>query len=143
MHIAAVLASKGSTEVATISPQSTIQELVDLLAAWDIGAAVVSDDGARVLGIISERDVVRLLSGGQASLDGLVGDVMTVEVSVCETQDTLEDLMRLMTEQRIRHVPVVHDGQLAGLVSIGDAVKARMSDLEFERDQLSTYVSGG
>jgi CBS domain-containing protein len=143
MHIAAVLASKGSTEVATISPQSTIQELVDLLAAWDIGAAVVSDDGARVLGIISERDVVRLLSGGQASLDGRVGDVMTVEVSVCETQDTLEDLMRLMTEQRIRHVPVVHDGQLAGLVSIGDAVKARMSDLEFERDQLSTYVSGG
>jgi len=143
MHIAAVLASKGSAEVATISPQATIQELVDLLAEWDIGAAVVSKDGAEVLGIISERDVVRLLSGGQSSLDARVGDVMTVEVSVCESGDTLEDLMRLMTEQRIRHVPVVHEGKLAGLVSIGDAVKARMSDLEFERDQLSTYVSGG
>jgi CBS domain-containing protein len=142
MHIAAVLASKGSTDVATISPQATIQQLVDLLAEWDIGAAVVSDDGAQVLGIISERDVVRLLSGGQSSLDARVGDVMTVEVSVCDSHDTIEDLMRLMTEQRIRHVPVVREGRLAGLVSIGDAVKARMSDLEFERDQLSTYVSG-
>lgn len=142
MRIADVLRSKGSTTVETISPQSTVQQLVDVLAEHNIGATVVSSDGEHLLGIVSERDVVRLMHDGQPSLDAAVGDVMTTDVHVCEPQDSLEDVMRLMTERRIRHVPVVADGRLAGMVSIGDAVKARMSELEFERDQLSTYVSG-
>lgn len=143
MHIADVLASKGSSSVTTIAAGASVQQLVDLLAEHGIGAAVVSDDGEHVLGIVSERDVVRMLSGGQSSLDASVGDVMTTEVSVCEPEDSIEDLMRMMTDQRIRHVPVVRDDRLAGMVSIGDVVKARMSELEFERDQLNTYVSGG
>jgi CBS domain-containing protein len=143
VHIADVLASKGSSAVTTIAAGASVQQLVDLLAEHGIGAAVVSDDGEQVLGIVSERDVVRMLSGGQASLQASVGEVMTTEVSVCEPEDSLEDLMRMMTDQRIRHVPVVRDDRLAGMVSIGDVVKARMSELEFERDQLNTYVSGG
>ena len=143
MHISDVLASKGSASVQTINPQATLQQLVDLLVEHRIGAAVVSDDGEHVLGIISERDVVRALAGGQSALDASVGDVMTVDVYVGEPEDSMEDLMRAMTDRRIRHVPVLRNGRLAGLVSIGDAVKARMSDLEFERDQLNTYVRGG
>ncbi len=143
MHISDVLASKGSASVQTITPQATLQQLVDLLVEHRIGAAVVSDDGEHVLGIISERDVVRALAGGQSALDASVGDVMTVDVYVGEPEDSMEDLMRAMTDRRIRHVPVLRNGRLAGLVSIGDAVKARMSDLEFERDQLNTYVRGG
>lgn len=143
MRIADVLRSKGSTTVETISAQSTVQQLIDLLVDRNIGATVVSDDGEQLLGIVSERDVVRLLRGGQPSLEATVGDVMTTDVHVCEPEDSLEDLMRLMTERRIRHVPIVSGGRLAGLVSIGDAVKARMSELEFERDQLNTYVTGG
>jgi CBS domain-containing protein len=143
LHIADVLASKGSASVQTIGPQATLQQLVDLLVEHRIGAAVVSDDDDHVLGIISERDVVRALAGGQSALDAHVGDVMTVDVTVCEPEDDIEDLMRAMTDRRIRHIPVVRDGRLAGMVSIGDAVKARMSDLEFERDQLNTYVRGG
>lgn len=143
MRIADVLSSKGSTTVETISPQATVQQLVDVLVEHNIGATVVSDDGEQLLGIVSERDVVRLLRGGQGALEATVGEVMTTDVHVCEPEDSLEDLMRLMTERRIRHVPIVSDGRLAGLVSIGDAVKSRMSDLEFERDQLNTYVTGG
>ena len=143
VHVADVLRSKGSNTVQTISPQATVQQLVDVLAERNIGATVVSDDGERVLGIISERDVIRLLRSGGGSLQAAVGDVMTTDVHVCEPKDSIEDLMRVMTDRRVRHVPVLTDGRLAGLVSIGDAVKARMSDLEFERDQLSTYVTGG
>ncbi len=142
MRIADVLRSKGSTTVETVRPQATVQQLVDELVEHNIGATVVSDDGEQVLGIVSERDVVRLLRDGRAPLDTIVADVMTTEVHVCEPEDSLEDVMRLMTDQRIRHVPVVTNGRLAGLVSIGDAVKARMSELEFERDQLTTYVTG-
>ncbi len=142
MRVADVLKSKGSNDVHTIRPRASVQQLVDLLVEHNIGATVVSEDGEQLAGIISERDVVRLLHDGDTSLQTSVGDVMTTELHVCEPSDSLDDLMRLMTEQRIRHVPVVREGRLAGLVSIGDAVKARMGELEFERDQLSGYVTG-
>jgi CBS domain-containing protein len=142
VRIKDVLESKGGTAVATIRPEATIAELIETLADHNVGALVVSDDGRHVAGIVSERDVVRQLREGAGALDALVSDVMTTDVHVCEPQDSLNDLMRQMTEQRVRHIPVVIDGEMAGLVSIGDAVKARISELEFERDQLNQYVAG-
>jgi CBS domain-containing protein len=140
MRIKDVLESKGSTTVITIAPGATVRELVDLLATHNIGAVVVSEDGAAPAGIVSERDVVRRVTE-DGLMDRPVSEIMTTEVQVCEPGDLLDDLMGLMTEHRIRHVPVLDDGVLIGLVSIGDAVKVRMRELEFERDQLNDYVT--
>ena len=142
MRIKDVLKNKGGTDVVTIRAEATLAELIDTLTEHNFGALVVSDDGRHVDGIVSERDVVRRLREGPQALDALVSDVMTTDVHVCEPQDSLDDLMRQMTNARVRHIPVVIDGRLAGLVSIGDAVKARISELEFERDQLNQYVAG-
>ncbi len=137
-----MLHSKGSDAVETIAPDAPVRELVDRLAEANVGALVVSEDGATALGIVSERDVVRQLHQDPGVLDRPVSAIMTADIQVCEPEDTLESLMATMTEHRIRHVPVVRDGRLAGMVSIGDAVKQRMSQLEFERDQLNQYVTG-
>ncbi len=142
MRIKDVLESKGATTVVTIRPEATIAELIETLAEHNVGALVVSDDGRHVAGIVSERDVVRRLTDGAEALDVLVSDVMTTDVHVCEPHDSLDDLMRQMTVRRVRHIPVVIESELAGLVSIGDAVKARIGELEFERDQLNQYVAG-
>jgi CBS domain-containing protein len=142
VRIKDVLRNKGGTEVVTIRAEATLAELIETLTEHNFGALVVSDDGRRVDGIVSERDVVRRLRQGPDALDALVSDVMTTDVHVCEPQDSLDDLMRQMTNARVRHIPVVIDGVLAGLVSIGDAVKARIGELEFERDQLNQYVAG-
>lgn len=142
MRIKDVLKNKGGTDVVTIRAEATLAELIETLTEHNFGALVVSDDGRRVDGIVSERDVVRRLRQGADALDALVSEVMTTDVHVCEPQDSLDDLMRQMTNARVRHIPVVIDGELAGLVSIGDAVKARISELEFERDQLNQYVAG-
>ena len=142
MHIHDVLQSKGSNEVETIAPDAPVRDLVSRLAERNIGALVVSSDGETALGIVSERDVVRQLPNGADILDAPVSSIMTSDIQVCDLDDSLEQLMATMTEHRIRHVPVVRDGKLAGLVSIGDAVKQRMSQLEFERDQLDRYVTG-
>jgi CBS domain-containing protein len=142
MHIHDVLQSKGSTAVETIAPDATVRDVVTRLAELNIGALVVSEDGRTPLGIVSERDVVRHLPSGDDALDAQVSAIMTPDIQVCDLDDSLESLMATMTEHRIRHVPVVRDGKLAGIVSIGDAVKQRMSQLEFERDQLDRYVTG-
>ncbi len=142
MRIKDVLESKGGTSVVTIRPDATVTELIEQLTEHNVGALVVSEDGETVAGIVSERDVVRRIRDGAAALEHLVSDVMTAEVHVCKPSDSLDDLMRMMTLRRVRHIPVVTDGRLAGLVSIGDAVKARISELEFERDQLNQYVAG-
>lgn len=142
MRIKDVLESKGSGAVTTIRSDATLTELIATLTEHNVGALVVSDDGDSVDGIVSERDVVRRMAAGPAAMDGRVADVMTSEVHVCAPADSLDDLMRAMTQRRIRHIPVVVDGRLTGLVSIGDAVKARIGELEFERDQLNQYVSG-
>jgi CBS domain-containing protein len=140
MLIVTMLHAKGDF-VATVRPTATIRELLDTLAEHRIGAAVVSADG-EIDGIVSERDIVRHLSAaGGALLDHPVSSIMTAEVITCRRETTVEDLMRVMTDRRIRHVPVVDDeGALVGIVSIGDVVKSRISELESERDDLVGYI---
>ncbi len=138
-----VLASKGSDTVFTVTPDATIAELLDVLADHDVGALVVSDDGVTVLGIVSERDVVRKLRGLDDARSAAVSSIMTTDLRVCSPDDSFESLMATMTEHRVRHVPVLADGELVGVLSIGDAVKHRMDQLAFERDQLTSYVAGG
>lgn len=143
MRIKDVLAAKAAGPVVTIGPRSSVRDLIRVLTEHNIGAVVVSDGDGAVDGIVSERDVVRQLADGPGVLDATVDTIMTTDVAVCRPSDSLDDLMRLMTLRRIRHVPVVDDSQLRGLVSIGDAVKTRIGELEFERDQLNQYVAGG
>ncbi|MGJ9413807.1 CBS domain-containing protein [Aeromicrobium sp. CF4.19] len=144
MRVSDVLSSKGSTHVHTIAPEATVAELLDAMAEHNIGALVVSDNGTTMLGIVSERDVVRKLRAVEQARSATVESIMTTDVHQCRPDDEFNTLMVTMTEQRVRHVPVVSDdGRLIGVLSIGDAVKHRMEQLEFERDQLNSYVSGG
>ena len=140
MKIKDVIQHKASQAVVTISPEATVRELVALLAEHNVGALVVSEDGERVAGIVSERDVVRRLHQDATVLDHAVSAIMTADVRTCGGDDGLTELMQTMTEHRIRHVPVVADGRLTGIISIGDVVKNRIGELEFERDQLDHYV---
>ena len=115
-----------------------------MLTEHNVGALVVSRDGASVLGIVSERDVVRRIAAdGTGSLEELVSDVMTADVMTATPDDSVESVMRIMTENRIRHVPVVVEDQLVGIISIGDVVKNRMDELEVERESLIGYIHSG
>jgi CBS domain-containing protein len=143
MRITEVLAAKKLHEVVTVRPDATVRELVELLSRHNVGALVVSTDGSSVDGIVSERDVVRHLHDDDHVLAASVSSIMSAPVRTCAGSDTVDEVMALMTERRFRHVPVVKDGLLTGIVSIGDVVKSRMQDLEFERDQLGSYVHGG
>jgi CBS domain-containing protein len=127
----------------TINPDATVSDLLAGLAGHNIGAmVVVGPDG--VVGIVSERDVVRQLHAHGASvLSRPVSKIMTSVVSTCSKSDTVDSLTRLMTENRVRHVPVVEDGNLIGIVSIGDVVKTRMEELEAEHEQLQSYITQG
>jgi CBS domain-containing protein len=140
MLIVTVLRAKGDF-VATIPPTATVRDLLGLLAEQRIGAAVVTSQDA-IVGIVSERDVVRRLADDAGGLlDRQVAEIMTVDVVTCSKETSVEDLARTMTERRIRHVPVVDaDGALVGIVSIGDVVKSRISELEGERDDLVGYI---
>jgi len=141
MRISEVLRRKGG-EVATIEPEATVRHLLTLLAERNIGAVVVSTDGTTIEGIVSERDIVRRLGEqGAGLLDQPVSSIMTATVRTCAPGDRVEDLRATMTEHRIRHVPVVRDGRLAGIVSIGDVVKSAIAELESEREQLVDYIS--
>jgi CBS domain-containing protein len=142
MRIADVLRNKGSA-VATISPDTTVTELLAGMAQHNIGAMIVmGSDG--LLGIVSERDVVRRLNERGADLLKLpVSEIMTTVVVTCAPGDAVDSLTALMTEHRVRHVPVIENGQLAGIVSIGDVVKTRMDELKSEREQLQTYITQG
>ncbi|MGN6782365.1 MAG: CBS domain-containing protein [Marmoricola sp.] len=140
MKISDVVAAKPSREVVTIAPDASVRELVSLLAEHGIGAVVVSEDGAAVRGIVSERDVVRRLVADESVLAGPVSAIMTGAVRCVEPTETLDEVRRLMTEHRIRHLPIVAEDRLLGIVSIGDVVKAHIDQLQFERDQLDSYV---
>ncbi|MGB3761967.1 MAG: CBS domain-containing protein [Ornithinimicrobium sp.] len=140
MRIHEVLRRKGST-VATVQPQATVSDLVELLAEKGIGSVVVSNDGDDVAGIVSERDIVRgLRESGSELLEQPVSAIMTTDVHRCVPEDDLETLARTMTEHHIRHLPVVVEGRLRGIVSIGDIVKSRIDELQGERDQLVGYL---
>jgi len=141
MQISAVLAGKPGG-VVTLPPQTTVRALLAQLAEHRIGALVVSEDGTTVQGIVSERDVVRRLAAdGPGLLDRPLSEIMTEQVRTCSPDDPVDRLMVLMTEERFRHVPVVQDGRLVGIVSIGDVVKQRLGELESERDHLTAYIS--
>jgi CBS domain-containing protein len=140
MRISDVIGAKPSAKVVTIAPDATVRDLIRLLGEHNVGALIVSSDGAGVDGIVSERDVVRHLLDSDDILDGAVSAIMTVDVATAEPGTSLDEMRALMTERRIRHVPVLSDGRLTGIISIGDVVKAAMDQLEFERDQLDTYL---
>ncbi len=140
MRIGDVLGAKPSQDVVTITPEAGVMELLALLAEHNVGALIVSSDGESVDGIVSERDVVRHLHHDGTVVNNTVGAIMTAEVETCDRETQLDDLMKVMTERRIRHVPVVEADKLVGIVSIGDIVKHRMDLLQFERDQLDHYV---
>jgi CBS domain-containing protein len=143
MTVRDILRAKGSNEVYTISPDATIATLLDNLNNLNVGAIVVlDDDGQSIAGIASERDLVRKLQGVPNPLHAQVRQIMSTDIYVCALDDSTGSLMEKMTERRVRHIPVIDDGKLVGLVSIGDAVKFRMGQLEFERDQLTNYVTG-
>jgi CBS domain-containing protein len=142
MRINDVLRRKGDV-VVTISPDEHVCALLDALAEHKVGALVVAGAGGQVDGIVSERDVVRHLQArGARVLEEPVSAIMTSPVHTAAPDTTLDDLMVLMTDRRIRHVPVVVDDRLAGIISIGDVVKHRIEELQSERDQLTAYITG-
>jgi CBS domain-containing protein len=140
MQLTHLLEAKGRS-VEAIDAASSVRTAVDLLGRKGIGALVVTTPSDPLAGILSERDVVRALSvEGAGALDAPVSALMTTEVVTCPSTTTVTELMSVMTEQRIRHVPVVDDGELVGIVSIGDVVKSRISELEGDRRDLLDYV---
>ncbi|MCB1377545.1 MAG: CBS domain-containing protein [Alphaproteobacteria bacterium] len=141
MAVAHILKQKGAA-VHTVAPGDSVQSIVEALAKHRIGAVVVTDSKGSIAGIVSERDVVRAMAGkGGAVLSNTAADIMTAKVRTCGPNDTEADLMALMTEHRIRHLPVVSNGKLAGMISIGDVVKLRMEMMERETDDLKTYIA--
>ncbi len=142
MQIADVLRNKGAA-VVTIDPAATVRDLLAGLAEHNIGAMmVVCADG--VQGVVSERDVVRVLHArGASTLAQPVSTIMTSLVATCAKGDSVDDLSAMMTNNRVRHVPVIEDGRLVGIVSIGDVVKTRMEELKAEQDQLQSYIIQG
>lgn len=140
MKLADLIRRKGTT-VVTVSPQATLAELTELFAEHNIGAAVVSEDGEHIVGIISERDVVReLAKAGPQITDHPVSSCATTEVFTASPEDEITEVANSMTQHRVRHLPVVVDDKLYAIVSIGDVVKFRIDQLEQERDQLIGYV---
>lgn len=140
MKISDVLRSKG-TAVVSIGPDETVRQLLDTLARHRVGALIVSSEGM-MHGIVSERDVVRRLhTDGDGVLDGPVRAIMTTVLHTADPQDTVDALMRLMTAKRVRHLPVLDDGEMVGIVSIGDLVNQCITELRIERDQLTAYIN--
>ena len=139
MRVEDIVKKKGD-DVVTLGVDATLRDLVQTLAAHRIGAVLVMD-GADLAGIVSERDVVRHLAAA-ATLDAPVTDFMTADVTTCVLGDEIQKLATLMTERRFRHLPVLEDGAVIAIVSLGDVVKARLSDLEAERDHLESFVHG-
>jgi CBS domain-containing protein len=141
MAVAHILKQKGRT-VVTVQPAQTLQDVANILAKHRIGAVVVVDPGGAIAGIVSERDVVRAVAEhGATALSRMARDAMTAKVRTCTPRDTETELMALMTEHRIRHLPVVEDGRLAGMISIGDVVKMRIETIESEAEQMKTYIA--
>jgi CBS domain-containing protein len=142
MNVETILRNKGNW-VATIRSDATVAEAVDILNRERIGAIVVSDDGEAVDGILSERDIVIALGGHDDDLlSRPVGDIMTRAVIACDPSDSVGELMAEMTNRRIRHFPVVADGRLCGIVSIGDLVKSRLDEIEFEANSMRSFIAG-
>jgi CBS domain-containing protein len=140
MIVKDILAQKGG-DILTIEPSATLAAATKTLAQRRIGALVVTGADRRIVGIISERDIVRVLDQkGTAVLDAPIAETMTRKVVTCALSDTIAVIMERMTEGKFRHVPVVEQGRLVGIISIGDVVKARLGELEREHDALRDYI---
>jgi CBS domain-containing protein len=144
MSVAHIIAHKGSG-VVTATPDDSVAQVSAILSENRVGAVVVTGGSGRAIaGIVSERDIVRALATrGRAALDLPVSEIMTRDVVTCAPADSILSLMNVMTERRIRHVPVVIDGRLAGIVSIGDVVKQRIEDAEREAAEMKRYIAEG
>lgn len=141
MIVRTILTNKSSSEVATTVASQSVGDASKLLATWRIGAVVVVDGQQEIAGILSERDIVRGMAKYGAAVENMtVGDLMTSEVLTCSIADSLETLMSVMTNNRIRHLPVLENGKLAGIVTIGDVVKARLDETTMQVDSLREYV---
>ncbi len=141
MLVSNLLEGKG-TMVVTVTKEATVGDVVADLAHHRVGALVVSPDGVQIQGIVSERDIVKRLSVLRTELlDEPVSSIMSTDVRVCSPDADVESIMTLMTQQRFRHVPVVENGRLVGIVSIGDVVKSRIEELEKDRNELMEYIS--
>ena len=141
MAVAHILRQKG-TSVVTVEPGDSVQTIVDMLAKHRIGAVVVVDAHGGIAGIVSERDVVRAMVGDAAAVVRKTAkDIMTAKVRTCTPHDSEAEIMQVMTESRIRHLPVIANGRVAGMISIGDVVKLRIESMEAEADQMKTYIA--
>lgn len=143
MLVQQILASKGDLGVITVAPGSTVQEVAGLLSSKRIGAVIVSADGKVAKGIVSERDIVRELGRrGAACLDDKVESLMTAKIVSCTRGEGTDAVLGRMTDGRFRHMPVIEDGKMVGLISIGDVVKARLMELAAEKDALEGMIKG-
>jgi CBS domain-containing protein len=141
MTVAQILNAKGRA-VITAQPGDTVLTVAQTLAAKKIGAVVIVDAQGRIGGIVSERDIVRAVAlGGPRALDKPVKEFMTSSVRTCAPRDTESELMSLMTEHRVRHLPVVEGGKLGGMISIGDVVKYRIEEIEREAEEMKSYIA--
>jgi CBS domain-containing protein len=143
MNVATILKQKGRS-VTTVPPTASLQEAAKRLAQRRIGALVVVGARGDIEGIISERDIIRALSEkGADCLDRPVAETMTRQVVTCQEADTLDELMAMMTQRRFRHLPVVTDGDLVGIISIGDVVKHHVAEIEMEATAMRAYIAHG
>jgi CBS domain-containing protein len=143
MNIAQILKAKGRA-VATVRPDASLFEIINKLAQKRIGAIVVVGDNGEVVGIISERDIIRRLAAqGEAALNEPVSQSMTSSVVSCQETSTIDEIMEVMTQGRFRHVPVIEDGALVGIVSIGDIVKNHIAEVEMEVTAMRGYFATG
>lgn len=143
MQVHQILRSKADDGVVTVAPGSSLGDAAELLSSRRIGAVVVSPDGKRVAGILSERDIVRELGRrGPACLSDKVDEVMTQKIVTCRRDENAEEVMQKMTDGRFRHMPVMEGSEMVGLISIGDVVKARLSELAMEKDALEGMIKG-
>lgn len=141
MNVKTILDEKGH-DVVTVRPESPLAEAAEILAKNRIGAVVVTDAKGKIQGILSERDIVRVIAEeGADSLDQKVSSVMTANVKVCEESHTVHQLMEIMTQGRFRHLPVEKDGVIDGIISIGDVVKKRIEQVEREAEEIRTYIA--
>ncbi len=143
MLVHQILKSKPDAEVITLAPNSVVSEAAALLAKHRIGTVVISSDGQKPEGILSERDIVReLAKRGAACMTENLSDVMTAKIQTCAKDDNVDKVLGKMTDGRFRHMPVLEDGKLIGLISIGDVVKAKLSELAMEKDALEGMIMG-
>ena len=143
MLVHQILKSKSDDAVVTVKPGAMVSEAVGILAERKIGTVVISKDGHKADGILSERDIVRMLSQkGVAILNGRVAAYMTSKLVTCGRDDSADSVLQKMTDGRFRHMPVLEDGQLVGLITLGDAVKARLTELAMEKDALEGMIMG-